>query len=64
MRAPSKTVKTGSMSGALTIIIIWAITTVWPAVEIPAEVGGAITLVISGVAAWVVPDPGRRAVKS
>lgn len=63
MRAPSKTVQAGSMSGALTIILIWAIRAVWPAVEIPAEVGGAITLVIAGVAAWVVPDPGRRAVK-
>lgn len=60
MRAPSKTVQTGSVSGAVTIILIWAITAVWPTVEIPAEVGGAITLVIACVAAWIVPDPGRR----
>ena len=60
MRAPSKTVTTGGAAGAAVIIIVWLIGAVWPGVDIPAEVSAAMTVIISGAAAWIVPDPDRR----
>lgn len=63
MRAPSKTVATGSVAGALVIIIVWSVGQIWPGVDIPAEVSAAMTLLISSAAAWIVPDPDRRRAK-
>lgn len=63
MRAPSKTVTTGSAAGALVIIIVWVVGEIWPGVDIPAEVSAAMTLLISTVSAWIVRDPQRRPAK-
>lgn len=63
MRAPSKTVTTGSAAGAAVIIIVWLIGTIWPGVDIPAEVSAAMTVIVSSAAAWIVPDPDRRPAK-
>lgn len=61
MREPSKTVKTGSTAGAATILLLWIFGIIWPDVHVPPEVASAITLLITAGAAWIVPDPGRRA---
>lgn len=60
MRQPSKTVTTGTVAGAVTILLVWILTTIWPSLEIPAEVSSAFTLIITALAAWIVPDPARR----
>lgn len=61
MRAPSRTVATGSVAGAATIVLLWVFGIIWPAVVVPVEVSAAITLLISSGAAWIVPDPSRSA---
>lgn len=63
MREPSKTVKTGSVAGAITIVIVWIFGGIFPNVYFPPEVSAAITLIITAAAAWIVPDPGRRPAK-
>lgn len=60
LRAPSKTVATGSVAGALTIVLVWIAQTVFPSLDVPAEVQGAFTVVVTFLAAWIVPDPDRR----
>lgn len=60
MRAPSKTVTTGSAAGAIVIIVVWVLGAIWPDVHIPAEVSAAMTVIVSSAAAWIVPDPDRR----
>lgn len=60
-RAPSKTVTTGGVAGAITIVLVWAVQTIWPSLDVPAEVQGAITVVVTFVAAWIVRDPQRTA---
>lgn len=60
-RAPSKTVTTGGVAGAITIVIAWIAGVIWPSLDIPAEVQGAFTVVVTFVAAWIVRDPERRA---
>lgn len=60
MRQPSKTVTTGTVAGAITILVVWAVTAIWPTLEIPAEVSSAFTLIITALSAWIVPDPDRR----
>lgn len=60
-RAPSKTVTTGGVAGAITIVLAWAAQTIWPSLDIPAEVQGAFTVVVTFLAAWIVRDPQRRA---
>lgn len=59
MRAPSKTVQTGAAAGAASIIIVWLVTSIFPAVVIPGEVAAAFTVVISSVSAWIVRDPAK-----
>lgn len=59
MRAPSKTVQTGAAAGAVSIIIVWLVTAIFPAVVIPGEVAAAFTVVISSVSAWIVRDPAK-----
>ena len=61
VRPPSKTVTTGSLAGALTIVLLWTFGGVWPDVYVPPEVAAAITVIISQVAAWIVPDPAKGA---
>lgn len=61
MRAPSKTVKTGTTAGAGSIVLVWAFDQFLPSVEMDPTVAGAIVLLITAAAAWIVPDPGRRA---
>lgn len=61
MRKPSKTVTTGSLAGAVTIVLLWAFGTLCPSVVVPAEVSAAITLIITAAASWIVPDPHRSA---
>ncbi|MDK8347581.1 hypothetical protein QP868_11950 [Brevibacterium sp. UMB1308A] len=60
MRSPSRTVTTGSTAGAVTIIVVWAATAIWPQLVIPPEVASAFTLLVTAGAAWIVPDPERR----
>lgn len=60
MRTPSRTVTTGSTAGAVTIIVVWAATAIWPQLVIPPEVASAFTLLVTAAAAWIVPDPSRR----
>ncbi|MDK7749200.1 hypothetical protein QP572_02360 [Brevibacterium sp. UMB10442] len=60
MREPSRTVTTGGASGAIVIIILWILGLFFPTLEIPAEVAGALTLIVSTLGAWIVPDPDRR----
>jgi hypothetical protein len=45
----------GVLAGALTTIAAWA-ARAFGQVEIPAEVQGAITVVITAVVQWFVPD--------
>lgn len=59
MREPSKTVKTGSVAGAVTIVMVWAVGSIWPTLDVPPEVSAAVTLIVTAVAAWIVPDPAR-----
>ena len=59
-RGPSKTVTTGGVAGAITIVLVWAAQTVWPSLDVPAEVQGAFTVVATFLAAWIVRDPARR----
>lgn len=59
MRAPSKTVQTSAAAGAVSIIIVWLVTSIFPAVVIPGEVAAAFTVVISSVSAWIVRDSGK-----
>lgn len=59
MREPSKTVKTGSVAGAVTIVMVWAVGGIWPTLDVPPEVAAAVTLIVTAVAAWIVPDPDR-----
>ena len=61
MREPSRTVKTGTVAGAIAIVIVWIFGGIFPNVYFPPEVSAAITLIITAAAAWIVPDPGRRA---
>lgn len=63
MRSPSKTVKTGSVSGATVIVLVWVFGIVWPDIPVPPEVAAAATLIVGAVAAWIVPDPGRGQAK-
>jgi hypothetical protein len=60
-RAPSKTVTTGGVAGAITIALTWVAQTIWPGLDIPAEVQGAFTVIVTFLAAWIVRDPERRA---
>lgn len=60
LRAPSKTVTTGGVAGAITIVIVWIAQSVWPSIDVPATVQGAVTVIVSYVAAWIVRDPDRR----
>lgn len=60
MRAPSKTVKVGTLGGAVAVVIVWVIVSVWPTVEVPANVGTAIGVIVTAAAAWIVRDPARR----
>ena len=59
-RAPSKTVTTGGVAGAITVVLVWIAQTIWPSLDVPAEVQGAITVVVTFLAAWIVRDPDRR----
>lgn len=59
MRAPSKTVKTGAAAGAMSLILVWVIGTIWPTLDIPGEVAAAFTVVLSSVSAWIVRDPQK-----
>lgn len=59
-RAPSKTVTTGGVAGAITIALTWIAQTIWPGLNIPAEVQGAFTVIVTFLAAWIVRDPDRR----
>lgn len=58
-RAPSKTVTTGGVAGALTIVLVWIAQTVFPSLDVPAEIQGAITVVVTFLAAWIIRDPDR-----
>lgn len=60
LRAPSRTIQTSAVAGAVTTIIVWALQQVSPGLEIPADVAAAITMVISFLAGWAVPDPAMR----
>lgn len=60
MRAPSKTVTTGSVSGAVVVLILWAWAVVFPSIDIPADVAAAVAVLVTAGAAWIVPDPARR----
>lgn len=60
LRAPSKTVNTGGVAGAITIVIVWIAQSVWPSLDVPATVQGAVTIIVSFAAAWIVRDPDRR----
>lgn len=44
---PDRKTSVAGVSGAITVILIWIFSVVPPHVEIPGEVGAAITLVIS-----------------
>lgn len=59
IKAPSKTVKTGSAAGALSIIVIWGVKSIWPDLDVPPEVSAAFTLLLSSAAAWIVRDPNK-----
>lgn len=59
-RAPSKAVNTGGVAGSITIVIVWIAQSVWPSIDVPATVHGAVTVIVSYVAAWIAPDPDRR----
>lgn len=59
-RPPSKTVATGGVAGASTIVLVWIAQTIWPSLDVPNTVQGAITVVVTFLAAWIVRDPDRR----
>lgn len=51
---PSTKVATGTVGGALAILIVWIVGTL--GVEMPAEVGTAIGVLTTAFLAWLVPD--------
>lgn len=44
-----------SLAGAVTVIIVWALSEV--GVDIPPEVSSAITVVLSAAAGWIKSSP-------
>lgn len=55
---PIRKVAAGGVAGAITTILIYLVKTIWK-VEVPADLVGAITTVISFVTAYMVPSaPG------
>lgn len=56
--APTNKVVAGALAGALTTIIVWGVQQAF-AITVPAEIGVAISTVISFFVSWVTP-PGER----
>ena len=53
---PTRKWNASTFSGALAIVIVWAIHTWKPDIHIPAEIGMAFSTVISGLVAYVTPN--------
>lgn len=60
MRAPSKTVKSGTVSGAVATLLVFAVGAIWPDLEIPATVSAALGVIAAAIGSWIVRDPARR----
>lgn len=52
---PTTKVVAGALAGALSIILTWAVKQ-YGHIDIPGEVGAAITTVLSAVVSYMVPD--------
>jgi len=52
---PSRKVTGGALAGGLSIILVWGVKQ-WGHVDIPAEVASALTVVISFITAYFVPE--------
>lgn len=48
---PTEKVQAGGYAGAAAIVLLWAAGTA--GIELPAEVAGAVTLLIAGAGAWI-----------
>ncbi len=52
---PKRKVMGGAIAGAITVIFVWTVGQ-FSAIKIPPEVAGALTVLISAVMAYMVPD--------
>lgn len=52
---PERKVASAGLSGALSVVLLWAVTT-FTAVEMDATVASAITTVVMSLAAYLVPN--------
>lgn len=52
---PTRKVQVGVLGGAIGVIITWILSS-GAGMDVPAEVGGAISTVCGGVLAWLVPE--------
>ena len=52
---PTRKITSVALAGALSIILVWAVKH-FANVDIPGEVGQALTVVLSVVTGYVVPD--------
>lgn len=54
MNAPTRKVTAGTVAGAASIIIVWAIGAA--GIDVPAEVASAITTLLAAVTSYMIPD--------
>lgn len=52
---PSNKVSAGVLAGALTTILVWLVDEL-AAVTVPPEVAAALTVLLSGLAGYIVPE--------
>lgn len=58
--APDRKVTAGALAGALTVILAWMLRE-FAGIEMPAEVSSAVTVLVSFVVAYFVPNPTSAA---
>lgn len=56
MDTPSRKVGAGALSGAITTIILWAVTA-FTGVDVPAAVGAALVTVITFITSYFIKEP-------
>ena len=54
MESISPKVAVGAIVGAMVTVLIWCVKAVWK-IEVPGEVGAALTTIFTGVASYLTP---------
>jgi len=55
--SPNRKVSVGALAGAITVLVVWATHTFAPEVEIPPAVASALTMILTVVMSYFVPEP-------